>query len=165
MTVKNGSTTLEEKGKNVNMEVIVDGIKDPIIQIRLAGTSKINHLSVLSNKVICDYILIASVNNTLYAIFIELKTKLENDDKPYEQLRVSRSLLDYFLSVYEIEHGIKINPEVKYALIYTKEEKNLNIQRIRSISHRKRYRKGIKKYKSIDIYLLKTTYLTIDECV
>ena len=141
------------------MTVKVSSIRKNITAVRL-GTNKVYHLPSLKDqyKKICDYLLITCVNNTNYAIFIELKKTLGEEDKPYEQLRRSRPLLDYFLSACDVEYGekgkLQRKPEVRYVLIAERPGSRFDKQYVRPDSvggGRHRHKPMTIRYKSITI--------------
>lgn len=116
---------------SADMSVQVTGIPPFITTIHMR---KVNHLSCLKEgklKQICDYLLVAQINDSNYAIFIELKKTLTEENKPKEQLRRSLPLLDYLLSVCKIEFGNVPKVLIKYVIIAEKLNERLDKQRTR----------------------------------
>lgn len=115
---------LQEKAAKMRVEVV--GLSAPITTIRMGR--KLNHLSALKDgplKRICDYLLIVQMKDTYHAIFIELKKTLSQEEDPAEQLLRSRPLLEYLLSVCDIEDSKSVlRPEMNYVVVY--EKINLN---------------------------------------
>lgn len=152
---------LEETDPSSKMNVNILKNQGEIIQICLTNASTIRPPSGVSNSQICDYIILTVEDDVLYAILVELKLKLRDENKPYDQLKISRALLDYFLSAYEIEYDEKIDPEIRYVMIYEEEADTLDKQTTRAISSRRQ----VKKYGSMHINLLRAHNITIGECI
>lgn len=119
----NNLITLKEK--QASMKVGVTRVPALTATIMM---SKISHLPALKDgpwKKICDYLLIAQIGETHHAIFIELKKTLielkktpDGDDRPKEQLRRSRPLLEYLLALCSVEsRGAIPPPNMSYVLI------------------------------------------------
>lgn len=135
---------LKEKQGNVDMTVEVGGLKGDVTVIRLGSHrgEMPHHPSLRKGWDICDYLLITSADNKVYAVFVELKTTLDERNKPYEQLRRSLPLLDYFLSAYKVEYGNAKKLKIKYALIGQRPQLRLDKQHVRvqsSVLDRKLY--------------------------
>ena len=114
---KDDSIILRERHRDSRMRVTVSISSVPVTAIRL---SKSSHLSVLKDgpwKRVCDYLLIYAVNGTNYAVFVELKKTLSDDNRPKEQLRRSLPFLEYVRSVCDIEYGnetVHSNVRIRY---------------------------------------------------
>lgn len=104
--------------------------------------SKISHLPALKDgpwKKICDYLLIYQNEEAFHAIFIELKKTLieekktpDGDDRPKEQLRRSRPLLEYLLAVCSVESREAIPPpSMSYVLISERINEKFDKQRVK----------------------------------
>ena len=111
------SFILEERQRNQeDTRVELIGISSPFLAVRM---NKLNHLSALKPEKdkwnqICDYLLIGQANGSDYAIFVELKKTLREEEKPKEQLRRSLPILEYLLSVLPVQIMEKMNS--RYAL-------------------------------------------------
>lgn len=118
----NGScVTLREKA--AKMSVKVKGLTESVTAIRLGSTAgKLSHISYLKDgtrKKICDYLLLAQIGGEEHAIFVELKKSLGSSGDPEEQLLRSLPLLDYLLTVCDVEEGRKaLRPRICYALVF-----------------------------------------------
>lgn len=125
---RDSTITLKETARSSQMEVEIDGVHGDAVVIRLAGNSTVRPASALHDdfKKICDYIILTHIDGNFYAIFIELKTTLNEEETPYEQLFRSRPLLDYFLSVYKFEYEEVPILETRYILIYEKISKRMH---------------------------------------
>lgn len=114
------SITLRERGANMRVRVV--GLADPCTTIRMGGKGKLNHLTYLksgSRRKICDFLLVLRREGQDHAVFVELKKSLGSKGDPEEQLLRSRPLMDYLLSVCDIEEGRSISrPTVSYVIIY-----------------------------------------------
>ena len=121
------SVSLREKSANMRIKVV--GLSEPVTTIRMgSGKGKLSHTPSLKDgpgKKICDYLLLAQIDGTDHAIFIELKKSLGSRGDPEEQLLRSRPLLEYLLAVCDVEQGGKVSrPRISYVLVY--EEIKLN---------------------------------------
>ena len=150
------------KEPDADMSVQVTGISLSISTIII---SKVGHLSCLKDgklKQKCDYLLITKINDKNYAIFIELKKTLSEEDKPKEQLRRSLPLLDYFLSVCKIEYGNIPKVQLKYAIIAEKNNKRLDKQTTRVMPSKPVSKEN---HKSIEVMKFITPKISISELV
>ena len=137
-----GSVTLEDSQSD--MEVKLIRVPMPFLAISMSHEpirgKRTNldpsHLPALQDrgdlKKICDYLLIGQSDGNDYAIFVELKKTLrEEEDKPKEQLRRSLPILDYLLSVCTVEYGsVEHNLTIRYILIAEQSINTLNKQRV-----------------------------------
>lgn len=114
------SVTLREKSANMRVKVV--GLSEPVTTIRMGAKGKLNHLPGLRDgpgKKICDYLLIARIDGTDHAVFVELKKSLASKGTPEEQLLRSRPLLEYLLAVCAVERGGKVSkPRISYVLVF-----------------------------------------------
>ncbi len=102
---KDGSISLRERQRDSRMKVTVS---TPSISVAAIRLSKSSHLPVLKDgpwKRICDYLLVYAFDGIEYAIFVELKKTLSDNNGPKEQLRRSLPFLEYLRSVCDIEYG------------------------------------------------------------
>ena len=146
------SFILEERQRNqADTRIELIGISSPFLAVRM---NKLNHLSALKPEKdkwnqICDYLLIGQANGRDYAIFVELKKTLREEEKPKEQLRRSLPILEYLLSVCAVEYGNgQSNLTIRYVLIAERE--NTNIYKRRSQRGRQRQLRQ-ETYKSIQV--------------
>ena len=137
-----GSVTLQDSQSD--MEVRLIRVPMPFLAIPMSHEpirgKRTNldpsHLPALQDrgdlKKICDYLLIGQLDGNDYAIFVELKRTLrEEEDKPKEQLRRSLPILDYLLSVCTVEYGSgEHNLTMRYILIAEQSINTLNKQRV-----------------------------------
>ena len=146
------SFILEERQRNQeDTRVELIGISSPFLAVRM---NKLNHLSALKPEKdkwnqICDYLLIGQANGSDYAIFVELKKTLREEEKPKEQLRRSLPILEYLLSVCAVEYGNgQSDLTIRYALIAERE--NTKIYKRRFQGGRQRQLRQ-ETYKSIQV--------------
>lgn len=102
---KDDRIILRERQRDSRMIVTVS---TPSISVAAIRLSKSSHLPVLKDgpwKRICDYLLVYAFDGIEYAIFVELKKTLSDDNGPKEQLRRSLPFLEYLSSVCDIEYG------------------------------------------------------------
>ena len=137
-----GSVTLQDSQSD--MEVKLIRVPMPFLAIPMSSEpirgKRTNldpsHLPALQDrgdlKKICDYLLIGQSDDSDYAIFVELKKTLrEEEERPKEQLRRSLPILDYLLSVCAVEHGSgEHNLTIRYILIAEQSIDTLNKQRV-----------------------------------
>ena len=136
-----GSVTLQDSQSD--MEVKLIRVPMPFLAIPMSSEpirgKRTNldpsHLPALQDrgdlKKICDYLLIGQLDGSDYAIFVELKKTLREEEKPKEQLRRSLPILDYLLSVCAVEHGSgEHNLTIRYILIAEQSVDTLNKQRV-----------------------------------
>ncbi len=113
--------TLREKSANMRVKVV--GLSESVTAIRLGSTARrLSHIGYLKDgtrKKICDYLLLGKIGGEEHAIFIELKKNLGSSGNPEEQLLRSLPLLEYLLSVCDVEKGRKATrPRICYALVF-----------------------------------------------
>ena len=139
---RRGSVTLQDSQSD--MEVKLIRVPMPFLSIPMSSEpvrgKRTNldpsHLPALQDrgdlKKICDYLLIGQLGDSDYALFVELKKTLREEDRPKEQLRRSLPILDYLLSVCAVEHGSRShNLTRRYILIAEQSIDTLNKQRVR----------------------------------
>jgi hypothetical protein len=84
----------------------------------------------------CDYMLVFRVDETDRVLFVELKKTLNgNENKGFEQLRLSLPLLKYLDSVCKLHFGIEpdqLEPIVRYVLIGEQGSQRLDKQPVRA---------------------------------
>lgn len=158
--VASGNNGVKLKEPGAKMSVQITDIPPLITAIRLR---KVSHLSCLKDgklKQICDYLLITQINGNDYALFVELKKTLTEENKPKEQLRRSLPLLDYLLSVCRVECGNAPKVLIKYAIIAEKFSERLDKQKTR-VTPSKPVSK--EKYKAINVLKFITPKIGITE--
>ncbi len=114
---KSRTILLEERGKFVDMAVRIVGAPPTVTTIRL---DEVGHLSALTRKWlkhICDYLLVAQLDDRYYVLFVELKQTLQGDPRHREQLRRSLPLLHYLVSAFEVDSDLQI-PESRIVVQY-----------------------------------------------
>ena len=119
--ITGSSVTLREKSAKMRVRLV--GLSDPFTAIRMgSGKGKLSHSPSLKDgpgKKICDYLLIAQIDGADHAVFVELKKSLGSKGDPEEQLLRSRPLMDYLLSVCDVEEGRSVSrPTVSYVIVY-----------------------------------------------
>lgn len=149
---------LEESPKNQEgTRVELHGVSAPFLAVRV---KKLNHLSALQQgawRQICDYLLIGQSDGNDYAVFVELKKTLREEEKPREQLRRSLPLLEYLLSVCAVEYSSgKSNLTIRYVHI----AERLNTRFAKQGGEIDRTGKfAQEKYKSIQVTTFVNTFL------
>ena len=122
---------------DADMTVRLFGVPAGVAVLIMRQRGGIDHLPFFKTselKQVCDYLLIARFDSHIHAIFVELKKTLTQEQKPREQLRRSLPLLDYLLSVKEVDCGSTCaRPELKtsYVLIGEKGNERIDKQRTR----------------------------------
>ncbi len=136
-----GSVTLQDSQSDVKVKLI--RVPMPFLAIPMSHEpirgkrTKLDpsHMPALQDrgdlKKICDYLLIGQSDDSNYAIFVELKKTLREEERPKEQLRRSLPILDYLLSVCAVEYGSgEHNLTMRYILIAEQSINTLNKQRV-----------------------------------
>ena len=120
------------------MKVNITAYPASILSVAIGnGPNKVNHHPCLTQvkdcdwRKVCDYLLIFELDAKLFAVLIELKKSLNEQDKGKEQLVRSSPILDYLLAVCRIELQGHINPVIKHVLIAEKSSEKLDKQPIR----------------------------------
>ena len=160
---KDKTITLQEKNRNVDMEVKVVALSAPVTAIRM---NRLSHLSVLQKKgdlkKICDYLLVVESADEIHAVFIELKKSLAQKGRASEQLRRSPPLLAYLLSVCKIENSnidtMRLN--TNYFIIGEKSDERLDKGSVRIDPNRMIAKE---QYKEIEIATSVKPSFTLDE--
>lgn len=109
---------LIEKNSNVDMTLRIEEIPEPVVIISPEEAKKWelfygNRPKNWMKR--CDYLLIGKTEGGYFAIFVELKKSLpgkgdsKHEENGYAQLRWSQPLLDYLLSVFNIDSGTNLD--------------------------------------------------------
>lgn len=118
------------KELQASMSVKITGLPPSATTIRM---NRIGHSPGLKKggkwNHICDYLVVTRLNDDCHAIFIELKKTLRGDNRAKEQLRRSLPVLDYLVSVCNIEYKKASKPSIKYLLVAQKLSESLDKQR------------------------------------
>ena len=108
----------------------VTGIRQPLV-VTAIRMNRLRHLARLKdgawNK-ICDYLLITARDGTYFAVFVELKETLRENDDAREQLRRSLPILEYLRSVCAVEDLIKPDVAVRYVILASRDANRLDKQ-------------------------------------
>ena len=127
----------EKQADKTVQTVQLVGAPKGVAVLKMRQRGGIDHLPVFKTselKLVCDYLLIAQFDGRVHAIFVELKKTLTQEQRPREQLRRSLPLLDYLLSVKEVDcGGADVRPDLKtsYVLIGEKISERIDKQRTR----------------------------------
>lgn len=130
---KNGRTILREK--NV-MELEVAEIPSDITIINMRRIGSLSGVKHGEWKQICDFLLLFEEEGKDYAVFVELKKTLyEENKKGMEQLRRSLPFLEYLRSVCEIHNSAepaKLDIIVRYSLVGNQISQRLDKQHVKA---------------------------------
>ena len=142
-----------EKQKNKTVQTVqLVGAPMGVAVLKMRQSGGIDHLPVFKNpklKRVCDYLLIVQFDGHVHAIFVELKKTLTDKQGPGEQLRRSLPLLDYLLSVKDVDcGGTGARPDLKTSYVLIGERISERIAKQRT-----HFRPELEKerHKSIDI--------------
>jgi len=147
---KDGSTVLREK--NV-MELEVADIPSDITIINMRRIGSLSGVKEGEWKQVCDYLFLFEEEGEDYAVFVELKKTLnEENEKGMEQLRRSFPFLEYLRSVCEIHHSAesaKLRIIVRYSLVGNQISQRLDKQHVKA-----GFRLPSKNHKGISVDML-----------
>ena len=116
------------KERRAHMTATVLGLSPKTTTIRLDRLGHLGNLAQdtgLAIKKVCDYTLIAEVNQACETTLVELKKTLDDPTEAFEQLRRSKPIIDYLLSVCAIELRRTWEHTIRYVLVAEKESKRL----------------------------------------
>lgn len=122
----NGEVELTERQAGTTTTVVGVPPKTTAIQLDLVG-----HLGNLAQdtgldiKKVCDYALVADLGDACVTTLVELKSTLRQPPAAFEQLRRSKPIIDYLLSVCAIELRRTWKQTVRYVLVAEKESERL----------------------------------------
>ena len=154
VSAKSRHLCLWEHDENVNMSVQIVGVPDKLIAIRMEAISHMHVIKPGQRTKICDYILMADIDDCVHMILIEMKKVYNEKDskrRAENQLRSSLPILKYIHCICLLEQtasAISQLTKTHYWVFCEKDNYWLDkqfiagnpIERIRSI-----------RYKDIDI--------------
>ena len=145
-----GRTILRER--NV-MELEVADIPSDITIINMRRIGSLSGVKEGEWKQVCDYLFLFEEEGEDYAVFVELKKTLnEENEKGMEQLRRSLPFLEYLRSVCEIHHSAesaKLRIIVRYSLVGNQISQRLDKQHVKA-----GFRLPSKNHKGISVDML-----------
>lgn len=111
MDTKSRHLCLWEHDENVDMKVKIVGVPDKLIAIRMEAISHMHVIKPGQRTKICDYILMADVDDCVHMILIEMK-KTYNEKNPKRraenQLRSSLPILKYIHCICFLEQTTSV---------------------------------------------------------
>ena len=141
------SVILKESGV---MKVEITDLPQRAVAIKLG---KIGSLSGVKDGVwrrTCDYLVVCAIDGQDFAIFIELKKTINEDERGREQLRRSLPILEYLYGICRIHHDMKkreLTLIVRYFLIGMRRSSRFDKQHVKQSSE-----VGKTSYKDIDVH-------------
>lgn len=150
VSAKSRHLCLWERDENVDMEVKIVGVPDKLVAIRMEALSHMHVIKAGQRTKICDYILMADIDDRVHMILIEMKKTYneKNPDRRAEnQLRSSLPILKYIHCMCLLEQTASVIPpmtKTHYWVFCKKDNHGLDKQstvgnpigRIRSILYR-----------------------------
>lgn len=136
-----GELRLRERKANMTTKVV--GLSPRTTSFRL---EKVGHLGALAQdtgldiKKVCDYAIIEDLGTECETTLVEMKKTLRDSQDAFEQLRRSKPIVDYLLSVCSVELERTWEHTIKYVLVAEKEMERLAKRRTRDLSHEERHR-------------------------
>ena len=121
-----GEVQLRER--QVGMTARVFGLLPKTTAVRLEQVGHLGNLAQntgLDIKKVCDYALITDRDDTCETTLVELKKTLRSPAEAFEQLRRSKPIIDYLLSVCSIELRRTWKHTVRYVLVAEKQTERL----------------------------------------
>ena len=118
-----GEVQLRER--RVGMTATVLGLSPKTTAVRLEQVGHLGNLAQdtgLDIKKVCDYALITDSDETCETTLVELKQTLRSPTEAFEQLRRSKPIIDYLLSVCSIELRRTWKHTIRYVLVAEKQE-------------------------------------------
>lgn len=122
----NGEVRLNER--QAQMTATVVGLSPRTTTVRLDRIGHLGNLKQdtgLSIKKVCDYALIAEGKHACETTLVELKKTLADPADAFEQLRRSKPIIDYLLSVCAVELRRTWEHTVRYVLVAERESARL----------------------------------------
>ena len=118
--VDNQTVALWEKDENVDMTVSIKGLSAPFVIIDPFKAGQWRLFDGLESwEKNCDFLILGNSDESLFVFFIELKSSLPHEEGK-QQLRWTRPLLHYLLTVFNVDNGSELQESdliVKYFLI------------------------------------------------
>ena len=118
--VENQTIELWEKDKNVDMSVFIKGFPGPSVIIDPFEAGQWRLFDGLDGwEKNCDFLILGKSDEKLFVFFVELKSSLPHE-RGKEQLRWTRPLLHYLLSIYNVANCSELQESdliVKHFLI------------------------------------------------
>ena len=131
------------KERQANMTATILGLPPGTTAIRLGRVGHLGNLrqtSGLPIKRVCDFALIADRDRACETTLVELKKTLGEPAEAFEQLRRSKPIIDYLLSVCAVELQRSWEHTIRYVLIAEKLTERLakmgTLHRPRQESHK-----------------------------
>lgn len=120
--------------RKANMVIDVTGIRWRATTIRIDRIGGLSGLSQGDWNQRCDYLMVIDKGGTYCAAFIELKKTLDQDRKPWEQLRRSLPFLEYLSSLccIHFEDTAPAEIDVRYAVIGERGQLRLDKQAVKA---------------------------------
>ena len=125
------------KERQARMTTTLLGVTPGTTALRL---EKVGHIGNLSHDSgldilrVCDYALIEDRGETCETTLVEMKKTLRDTQAAFEQLRRSKPIVDYLLSVCSVELQRTWDHTIKYILIAEREQERLDKRRMRGTS-------------------------------
>lgn len=151
-----GVVVLEEQQASGKMEVNVSNLGNNAVVIRLDKKEKGEYKLVPprgiedggSRKKRCDYLIVRQDKRRVRALFVELKSNMDNAVGGYEQLRRSRPSFEYLYALCQVENNnTRRKYETRYVLIAEKEGERFDKQ---SVKH-KIDKPKVKRHEEINV--------------
>lgn len=140
------SGEVQLKERQAGMTATVLGLSPKTTTIQLERVGHLGNLAQdtgLDIKRVCDYALIADRGEACVTTLVELKRTLSQPGEAFEQLRRSKPIIDYLLSVCAIELRRTWEQTVRYVLVAEKESERLAKMRTRHQARREESHKDI----------------------
>ena len=90
---------LQEKNKNANMTVTIAGISGSSAVVDMHGVDHPGCVVEGEWRSKCDYLIFTVTDRGTCVILVELKTRLRNEQKPFDQLMKTRPIVEYLVSM------------------------------------------------------------------
>ena len=147
---------VELKERDAGMTATVVGLPPKTTTIRLDRVGHLGNVAQdtgLDIKKVCDYALIADRGEACVTTLVELKRTLSQPAEAFEQLRRSKPIVDYLLSVCGIELQRTWAQTIRYVLVAEKESERLAKMRTRHQPRREESHKDIAVTVSVGPFL------------
>ncbi len=144
------------KERRAGMTATVLGLPPKTVAVRLEQVGHLGNLAQdtgLDVKKVCDYALIADQDHACETTFVELKKTLSQPADAFEQLRRSKPIIDYLLSVCAVELQRTWEHTIRYVLVAEKLADRLAKMRTRHDPRRQEAHKDIHVTVSVGSFL------------